>query len=282
MNKKIKIVFVISAALFFLVMVLPVQQALYNVSYPVYRNFQQSRIVSNISGYLSRETENFTIRYTLGDGDIVDVVEEAAQQHFIEICRFFDYVPHSKIEIIVYPSEREMYANLRMPPEQRAIGAYHGGTVNIISPKLWIDGGYDDIRKVFLAQGPVVHEITHYIVDDMAKGNFPVWFTEGISLYMDYSLLGFEWAPGLEHISEPIPMDELIMYFDRQDEVLAYRQSFLIVKGIVENYGRVRLLDILKELGSGADFKSAIRDILGMEVYMLNDAVRTPDGGAEN
>ena len=72
------------------------------------------------------------------------------------------------------------------------------------------------------------------------------------------------------------------MYFDRQDEVLSYRQSILIVKGIVENYGRVRLLDILKELGSGADFKSAIRDILGMEVYMLNDAVRTPDGGAEN
>lgn len=282
MNKRIKIVFFVSIALFFLVLVLPIKQVLYTISYPVYRSFHQTRIVSNISGYLSREAEDFVIRYTIGDEDIVDMVERAAQEHYIEICRFFDYVPDDRIEIIVYPSEVEMYDNLNMPSGQRAIGAYHGGTVNIISPKLWIEGSYDNIKETFLTQGPVVHEVTHYIVDDMAKGNFPMWFTEGISLYMDYSLLGFEWAPDLGYVKDPIPMDELTRYFDRHDEVLAYRQSFLIVKGMVENYGRVQLLDLLKELGNGTDFNSAIRKVLGIEVYMLNDLAQAPEELTEN
>ena len=50
-----------------------------------------------------------------------------------------------------------------------------------------------------------VHELTHLVVDDLAGGNFPVWFTEGSALYMEYMLLGYEWGRDLAvQISIPL------------------------------------------------------------------------------
>ena len=93
MNKRIKIVFFVSIALFFLVLVLPIKQVLYTISYPVYRSFHQTRIVSNISGYLSREAGDFVIRYTIGDEDIVDMVERAAQEQDVYKRQTWEWIP---------------------------------------------------------------------------------------------------------------------------------------------------------------------------------------------
>ena len=49
-----------------------------------------------------------------------------------------------------------------------------------------------------------------------------------------------------------------------EEQVLAYRQSFLLVKGLIEKYGRESYLDFLHSLGDGTDFEDALADVFDM------------------
>ena len=87
----------------------------------------------------------------------------------------------------------------------------------------------------------------------MAGGNFPVWFTEGSALYMEYMLLGYEWGRELGS-ADIYSIEELTDDFYRLDEYQAYRQAFLEVSDIIERIGWDGYLDLLQELGDGQDF----------------------------
>ncbi|TZE80868.1 hypothetical protein [Calorimonas adulescens] len=112
-------------------------------------------------------------------------------------------------------------------------------------------------------------ELTHLIVDDIAKGNYPVCFTEGVALLEEYRINGFMWGDSLDGDDHPYKVEELTSSFNYLDAEKAYRRSFEIVKGISDEKGFTAVLDVIKYLGEGKSFPSAI-DAIELEINYLD------------
>lgn len=98
----------------------------------------------------------------------------------------------------------------------------------------------------------MLHELVHLFTDHIGNGNFPMWFTEGVSLYFEYMVDGYEWGKGLVFTAtDTYTIKELSGNFYNLNQYRAYTQSFRLVKNMVEDNGLGKLIDIIESLGKG-------------------------------
>lgn len=219
---------------------------------PVYRTLSGYGVSRRVSNYEVKQVENFSIRYKASNIDNLSHLENAIKEYGQQVFEFFDYSPKKSIEVILFNDEKEFHRSLGIPEDQPTIGAYLGGKIAILDQGLEQNQGEtheDMIINTF------VHELTHLILDELARGNFPLWFTEGSALYMEYRVLGYEWGQDLR-AKEIYSMDELTHKFHNLDEYGAYRQAFVYVREFIEEYGREDFLLVLRNLEEGKDFSS--------------------------
>jgi hypothetical protein len=263
-----KIVPVCIAALFFLTIYLnSYPNTMKVVLYPIYREVIREGFVSNGSSFKYCETDNFIIYYKDSSIMSLKMIRDNSEESLRSILSDFDYVPYSKINIIIYPEYSEMADKIGLGNGSTAMGVYYGGTISILEPKRWIGAAYNS-DEIFRREGPVLHELSHYMLDYMSGGNLPVWFTEGVALYEEYRHNGVEWAADKTYTSY-YSVDELEHGFYNLDEVKAYKQSFLIVKYIVERYGIRAIQDMAKELRLGKSMDQAVDKVLKTNIAQL-------------
>ena len=46
-------------------------------------------------------------------------------------------------------------------------------------------------NKDYFKEGPMVHEYTHLVVDELTGGNYSRWFTEGVAQYVEQQVTGY-------------------------------------------------------------------------------------------
>lgn len=237
--------------------------------HPIINNIQYKWISYRTNNFKRIETKHFTIRYNTEDKKMPELVGEIIEEKYEDVCAHFEYEPKDKTIVIIYDDGKELMKNSNIGQGKPPMGVYLGGIVQILSPEQWIDDE-ENIREVFKNDGPMVHEFTHRLVDDLAKGNYPIWFTEGIALYEEYIQNGYEWGMGLSYEDKPYTVEELTKSFDDLDQTLAYKRSFELVKSFVDEYGFDPLNDILVKLGEGKSFDDAHKEVLGSgadEIY---------------
>ncbi|AKL97337.1 peptidase MA superfamily [Clostridium aceticum] len=215
----------------------------------------ENRIVSyRTRSYDFVTTDHFIIRYDDGiDEEIIDLVTMTAEDKYGSVVEAFQYKPQEKIMILLY-DDIGAFMDITMqgkgtPP----MGVYYGNTIHLLNPRQWVRSD-EDMTRAFYSEGPLLHELVHLFTDHVGKGNFPIWFTEGVSLYFEYKVDGYEWGKEVTEIDYTIEMlrDE----FYQLDEYLAYTQSFRIVRNFVENYGEEALIEIIESLGEGKSLQS--------------------------
>lgn len=238
-------------------------------AYPVYKLIQQNRIVNKVSQYEEIQTKHFVIKYTEKDAGYVGLIEKVAEDSYKRVGKDMGYYPSKKVDIVVFPSKTAMDKGLSLPKGDDAMGAYLNGVIGILSPDLWITDK-KNLDKIFWKDGPILHEYTHFVVDDIAKGNYPIWFTEGIALNEEFRLNGYKWGEGYSYKKGPYSIKELTSNFNRLDEILAYKRSFEILHYISTKYGNAKVIGILKELGAGKTMESAFKDVLGVSINMVD------------
>ncbi|MDD2572896.1 MAG: peptidase MA family metallohydrolase [Bacillota bacterium] len=218
---------------------------------------ERMRLQRLTTGYTVKETEDFVIRFSAGDVGVVGRVEDQAKRQLNQVSEYFGYKPGKKIYLTVYHDRDYLQKGLRLPCRGTTLGAYYAGTISVLSPNVWGDEG-DEAEE-----GLYIHELTHLIMADMAGGNYPMWFTEGMALYQEYLNTGFEW--GKEYIFRRMPysLDELTDNFAGLDQYLAYKQSFLLVKTLVEREGRDKTLELFQALKENTPFDEAFRKVFG-------------------
>jgi len=234
--------------------------------YPTIKDIEKTRMLRAVKDYQTIDTEHFTIRYS-DDIEIAKLTENIAEKYFDEVCSIFDYEPEEKVDIIIYNDKEALLENTRLNKSSSPMGLYYSGVISVLSPRLWVNNG-EDINEVYEMNGPVVHEFTHYIVDEITNGNYPMWLTEGIALYTEYKTTGFEWGEGYSD-SQDITIEELNSNFSELDQGLAYRRSFEVVNSISEKWGFDKLNIILDTLGEGSSINSSVRAVLKINLNEL-------------
>ncbi|HZK34523.1 MAG TPA: peptidase MA family metallohydrolase [Bacillota bacterium] len=237
--------------------------SIYTSVYPAFRYMESYLTADGIKDYDKHRLGDFIIRSQIDYSDSIELVYDVAKRYSPSVFEFFNYERTSPVEIALFSTEQDLKELLGISQDLSALGAYSGGRLNLLRPQA-TDIDLDLSQDGNLIDNIFIHELVHLVLDDLAMGRYPLWFTEGSALYMEYLLVGYEWGVHL-NLEEAYKIDDLTHRFSSLDEQMAYRQSFLLVKNLIEGFGRESYLDLLDELGGGAGFTPAIFSIYGLE-----------------
>ncbi|MDI3518851.1 MAG: hypothetical protein PWQ34_998 [Caldanaerobacter sp.] len=239
--------------------------------YPYVKDVGKAKLIRSVKDFKTAESEHFILKYTPRDEKYTSLVLDIAERHFKGVTEDLGYVPREKVLIVMYSDADKMNRDFSLAKGTTAMGLYLNGVISIQSPSLWI-GDEDNLPEIFEKEGPIVHEFAHFIVDEVAKGNYPVWFTEGIALLEEYRENEVSWGEGLK--GKPYSLEELNYKFNELDEVLAYKRSFEILKAMSYKYGMESIREIIKYLGEGLSLEESFYKVTGDTLKNFIDSIK--------
>jgi hypothetical protein len=235
----------------------------------VFAQVQSSELTPEFKIY---ETENFIIKYTDKDEDVVKDIGRIFEKSYSVERLHYGYYPKSKTRVFVYSDQQSMWDYQQVVSGQAVMGLYNMGIIHVLSPKAYLDQT-QVAKKQFEENGPILHEYVHRVVDDKSGGNIELWLTEGLALYEEYAVDGVDWAEGFRY-ERYYSSNELRNGFMHLDETQSYKQSYDIVRELIETHGREKMISMLDELKKGNTLEAAFNKIYGEK---LNDYI---DSGA--
>lgn len=264
MNKKrIKLFFI----LFALILIFYTQyQYFYKSFYKI-----QRKIITDINlnldksqNFLLLKNKNSKIYYTEHDEEFIYITQIIIDTYYPIISQDLNLTDMEKVIIIIYPDKESLKKNIDTNTKTTPMGVYYNGIIHILSPHCWTSSNIEAKEKdIFVKKGPIIHELTHYIIDLKTNGNYPIWFTEGVALYYENKYIGEEWHEEVKEEANKIKFSQLNNNFRKIDEVLAYRRSFDLINNIVNKYGESKLQYICDKLSKG----KKINDIINFHDY---------------
>lgn len=175
-----------------------------------------------------KETEHFIIRYE--DEEEAKIVAKIGEKYYEEVSAFHNYNHEKKIPIMIY-NRAEMGQTALLKDDNVPMGYYSAGVIQILSPGEWIDDG-ENMEEIFHAQGPVIHEMSHFMMDQSTGAVSETWIHEGIALYIEYKTTGYTIADESQY--HDLYTIEELEDFNKLDKIKAYYSSFIIIKNIME------------------------------------------------
>lgn len=237
--------------------------------YPLVRNYQKNKILNSLHDYKSIKTKNFTIYFKEEEQNIGEITGNIIEEHYEEVCSYFNHYPKGDTPIIIYDKEKDLINSIKLKKGIPApLGVYYSGTINILSPNLWI--GKDNLVEEYKETTPVVHEFTHLIVDEKTNGNYPLWLTEGLALFMEEKTIGFEWKDGIGETSS-ITLKDLNNDFEHIETEKAYRKSLEIVNHLNSKYRFDNINLLLDNLGMGSNINTSLKKVFKLGLTEIKD-----------
>lgn len=215
---------------------------------PLIRNIENKIILYKTRNFEETETASFIYRYEDIDGETLELIKATAEDKYRQIKNKFAYGFKDKILLVIYNDLDLMMDTTMVKKGQPPIGVYYGNSIHISNPNIWIEDR-DQLEDRFYTEGPILHELAHLFTDHIGSGNFPIWFTEGVSLYFEYIVDNYEWGKDLEE--DIYSLGELNSNFSSLNQYQAYAMSFRLVKNMVDNHGLNKLIDLIALLGKG-------------------------------
>jgi len=221
------------------------------------------RHLSTING------KHFVVKYDPINKSTAPLVLESAEQAYNQLTKKYSYpnsFPEHPIPVIIYPSRQALNVHFGWPASESAMGAYWQGVIHVLAPEVWIPKGVR-MDGYFKVNGPMAHEITHLLVDNITRGNVPRWFTEGLAQYEENEMTGFKFREPVDLLTRHYDFEEMDRNFDRlSDQQVAYSQSFLAVAYLVDAYGENSVKQILGTLAAGKNFNYGLEKIAGVDL----------------
>lgn len=217
------------------------------------------------AGFNQVETEHFQIKYTELDADYVPMIAASAEEAYASVGQMFDCELGRQTTIVVYPDSRSMSRSFGWERDSNAMGIYWAGSIRILSPGEWLKG--ENVQEKFTQEGPMVHEFAHLLVDEISRGNYNRWWTEGVAQYVEKSITGFVFDDPFAQ-GRPLRyyrLEELEKSFDDLDQAVAYWESLQVAEYIASQYGEKQLFSILEHLGKGQTMPAAIQESLHID-----------------
>ncbi len=230
-------------------------------------------------GMESLPGDNFVVFYhEVGDAKRdARIVLDAAERFYPSLASAFEADVQSTTPVILYRDVGDLNRSFGWPANAGTMGVYWAGAIRVLTPEAWIETEREaEISALFAESGPMAHEIAHLFIDQIARGNCPRWFNEGVAQYQEYRLTGFNFGEAETFPVElAYTLDELDSFNALDDQNRAYHQSFSMVTCLAETRGWGTVLDLLTELGSGKSFDEAMMIVAGSDTVQFYQDWRT-------
>ena len=181
------------------------------------------------------------------DYELASRALEVLEDAYFRIGSALYTFPDEPITVVLYTQEQ--FRDITRAPVWAA-GAYDG---RIRVPLRGALEQPDELARV------LSHELAHAMIQTIAPRGVPLWLNEGLAVTFEPH--GREWADAeLGRAKARIPLDRLARGFSQfsGDEArLAYAQSAVIARTLVDEGGGATMVTILKDLASGVPFKTA-------------------------
>lgn len=245
-----------------------------SLAYTVFRGVNKYGIGLQTKGWKTLKGNHFEVRYQPDDKEVADIVLETAEMAVEPVNSRLGYAPRGKMLVLVYPTREALGKSFGWAADQSAMGVYWAGIIRVLSPRAWIESESPGIvAEEFQTSGPMVHEYTHLVVDYMAKGNYPRWFTEGIAQYIERDVTGFMLSDQTIVSGDTwYSLEDLDRSFDTPSgQGKAYRQSLAMMDYLSQAYGEKAFVGILRRLGQGASFNWAWKEETGVSLGQFEE-----------
>ena len=183
-------------------------------------------------------------------------VVEILEQAYFRIGRTLSTYPSDPIVVVLYT--RQQFTDVTRSPAW-AGGAYDGRI------KIPIVGAFErtaELRRI------LEHEFVHALVASVAGSAVPVWLNEGLAAALEPGDL--QWATDvLKAESHRLSYAQLEGNFGRlstREAAIAYAQSALAVKRLLDLRGPSAIVTLLQSLGNGTPFPSAFQAAMLMRL----------------
>ena len=209
------------------------------------------------SRMLTRGDRYFTIKYEMGvhtppGFDLKTELNKARSK----VSRDFKYEQKHKIIVLGYDEDSYRKSVQHAP---KWSGALYDGKIRLPLP--------EKKSQINYTTTSIVHEFTHAVIHDLAKGNCPHWLNEGVAVYMEdkygikRNIDNYKKALKYKKIFDLAIADQQFKSHDIFQVKLGYEQSFMFIKYLVKRYGLSKLVKVLNKLGNTKDLDAVFKEV---------------------
>jgi tetratricopeptide (TPR) repeat protein len=196
-------------------------------------------------GFRQAQGSHFTVLFEgPAEEDIAAAAVEILERAYDRIGDLLQTYPANTVTVVLYTQQQ--FRDVTRTPGWS--GGLFDGRI-----RLPIRGGLGDPREL---ERVLTHEYVHALIHSVAAGGVPTWLNEGMAMALEPG--GVAQAERELTRGRPLmPLDQLRGSFASlpADRVaLGYAESALAAQDIIERAGTLRLMGLLSDLASGADF----------------------------
>ena len=253
--------------------------------YGAARDTQRLLLERKVSSMQTLRREHVVVRFAERDAMGEEIADQAEAAYLFVAQKLGRDPRHEELRpvtVVVYPSFQALEEEF--PVSAGSVGVYWAGVVAMVSPFGWGETfGKGETEDLFLMYNPLAHEMTHYVLDYMAGGNYPRWFSEGLAQLAESEWNGYVLDGGRRIGSGDYPIRALENAFDRlSDANAAYLKSFDLVKliesAVEERGGSGGIQRIVACLMYGNDLQEALKRLGGVDYDALEQRLSARPG----
>lgn len=223
------------------------------------------------SAYETVEHGPFRIRYAKAEKAILSrYIPKILDDAWASMTKRYGFVPREPLSVEFYASAEHFSVRTSGLPNVGIQGVCFGRTLAMMSPS----------AQSFNFGNVLWHELAHVFAIQLSKNRVPRWFTEGLSEY-ETIIKRPEWQreedPSLYLAIEKgklPPITDLNRAFTRAESgreiITAYYASSQAQIYLIETFGMVKAVDMLKAWGEGLPTERVIENTLGVTPEELN------------
>lgn len=221
---------------------------------------------------------NLRLHYYGMNGSTAQSMLEAGLEGLRRSKEWLGLETDGAVDVYLYPNYADMRDAILFEPQWTGGLAYADFNILIMG----LSGG-----DTAWDRNTIIHELTHVIVGHFAFsciGSIPTWLNEGLAMFTEGGL-----NAGMQSQLERAIRDNSLQSirsmsggFSEIPEraLLAYAQSYSVVKFMIETHGREKLVQLLSGLRDAKPVDAALRDVYGFDTDGLEDAWRASVGAA--